>query len=73
MGWVSLLSGLLKIVNLIAGYVKDKQLIDAGKAEAIVDGTNHVAGMVDDASKGAAGMQFDSEWSQRVRSKYRKP
>jgi len=73
MGWLSAAAALLKLVNIIAGYLKDKQLIDAGKAEAIVDGVTHVSGMVDDAAKGAAGMQFDSEWSSRVRSKYRKP
>lgn len=73
MGWLSIAAGLLKIVNLIAGYLKDRQLIDAGKAEAIVEGTQHVSAMVDDAAKGATGMQFDSDWSKRVRDKYRKP
>lgn len=73
MPWLSLLSGLLQLVNVLAGYVKDKQLVDAGKAEAIVDGMQHVSAMVDDAARGAAGMQFDTDWSKRVRDKYRKP
>ena len=73
MPWVAILNGLLQIVNLVAGYVKDKQLIDAGKAEAIVAGMSHVSAMVEDAAKGAAGVQFDTDWTQRMRDKYRKP
>ncbi|MCI0527788.1 MAG: hypothetical protein L0Y56_10145 [Nitrospira sp.] len=72
MGWVSLLTALLKIGGLIAGYLKDKQLMDAGKAKAIVEGMEHVSAMVDDAGKGADGMQFDTDWSRRVRDKYRR-
>jgi len=30
--WASLASALLKIVASIAGYIRDKQLLDAGKA-----------------------------------------
>jgi len=72
-GWLSVAAALLKIVGIIADYLKNQQLIDAGKAEAIVDGVNHVAGMVDDAKKGADGMAYDPDWAQRVRDKYRKP
>lgn len=73
MGWLSLATALLKIVGLIAGYLKDRQLINAGKAEVIVEGITHVTNMVDDAAKGAAGMQFDTDWARRVRDKYRRP
>jgi len=73
MGWISLATALLKIVGLIAGYLQNRQLINAGKAEAIVEGITHVTAMVDDAAKGAAGMQFDTEWSRKVKAKYRRP
>jgi len=73
MGWLSVAAGLLKVIGLIAGYLKDRQLIEAGKAEAIVEGITHVTAMVDDASKGANGMKFDSEWSKNVKTKYRRP
>lgn len=73
MPWISIALALLKIVGVIADYLKSQQLINAGKAEAIVDGVQHVSAMVDDAKRGADGMAFDSDWAQRVRSKYRKP
>jgi len=72
-GWLSLVTALLKVVGAIATYLQNRQLINAGKAEAIVEGIAHVTAMVDDAAKGAAGMAFDTDWSKRVRDKYRRP
>jgi len=73
MGWLSIAGALLKIVGAIADILKNRQLINAGKAEAIVDGITHVTAMIDDAAKGAAGMAFDTDWSRKVRDKYRRP
>jgi hypothetical protein len=33
MGWLGLLKVVLSLANAIAGYVKDKQLLDAGAAQ----------------------------------------
>jgi hypothetical protein len=73
MGWLQIAGVLLKVIDLIAGYLKDRQLINAGKAEAIVEGLQQLTAMVDDAAKGAAGMTFDTDWSRKVRDKYRRP
>ena len=72
MAWLSLISGFLKLSIILAGYLKDRKLIHAGKAEAIVEGLKDVSTFIDDAAKGSAGMRFDTEWSYRVREKYRR-
>jgi hypothetical protein len=38
MNWVSLATGLLKIVGMIAEYLNRKQLLDAGAKAALADG-----------------------------------
>jgi len=35
--WIKLLQFVLGVASKLAGYVKDKQLIDAGRAEAAYD------------------------------------
>lgn len=35
MPWLSILKGLIGVVNAIAKYLSDKQLIDAGEARAV--------------------------------------
>lgn len=72
MGWISLLSGLVKFASVVAEMLRNKRLIDAGKAEAIVEGLKDVSAFVDDAQRGANGMQFDTDWSKRVRERFRK-
>lgn len=36
MGWVTLLQALLSVARVVAEYLRDKQLMDAGEAKAIV-------------------------------------
>lgn len=36
MGWIALLKAVLGFASALAGYLRDKQLIDAGEAKAIV-------------------------------------
>ena len=38
MNWISLATGLLKIVGMIADYLNRKQLLDAGAKAALADG-----------------------------------
>lgn len=33
--WLSILSGVLKLANMIAGLMKDRQLLDAGEARGV--------------------------------------
>jgi hypothetical protein len=38
MPWLSILSGGLKLVNALVGYLDKKQLLDAGEAKAMARG-----------------------------------
>jgi len=38
MGFVSLLKGLLSLASMLAEYLRDKQLMDAGAAKAALEG-----------------------------------
>lgn len=74
MGWLSLITGLIKLANLIAGYASDRQLISAGEAQAIVAGNAATLERLEDARKGrdamSAGDGDSVEWAERVRDKY---
>lgn len=48
---ISLLSALLSIVKLIAQYADNKQLLDAGAAQAVVRGMEDAQTAVDAASE----------------------
>ena len=34
MSWASILAGFVKLANLVMGYLNNKQLLDAGRAQA---------------------------------------
>jgi len=38
--WLTVLSGLLKLANALAGWLQDRQLIEAGKAKALKEVTD---------------------------------
>jgi hypothetical protein len=46
MPWLSILSGVLKLANIIAGLMKDRQLLDAGEKKAIAKSLLAVADAV---------------------------
>lgn len=46
MGYLTILSGLLKLINVFAQKAKDKQLLDAGEAKAIVRMSNEGMGKI---------------------------
>lgn len=39
--WLTILKGLLSLASSIAGYLHDKQLIDAGRSQAIAEGATN--------------------------------
>lgn len=40
MGWLAVLTGILKLVNLAAEYLSRRQLLEAGQALAIMEGND---------------------------------
>lgn len=59
MSWIGLVQVLLGIVSTVASYLKDRQLIDAGVAEAV--GT-HLQGALDEIDKAnKAGQAVESD------------
>lgn len=73
MTWLAALTGLIKIVGLIAEYLGRKQLIDAGEAKAIAEGQKNV---LDNLSRIKASRETlsdpGSNRNQRVRDKFRR-
>lgn len=74
MSWISLITGLVKLVSVLAEYMRDKRLIDAGAAEGILQANTATLGVIEDARKGRdamlAGDGDSAEWAERVRRKY---
>lgn len=59
MPWFSILSGALKLAGLIAGYLKDRQLMDAGaqrEVSKMLGEITHRAGIADQVRAEIAGM-----------------
>lgn len=74
MGWLSLLSGLIGLAKVLAQALQERQMLNAGKAEAIVEGLDHAMAFINDAKAGAAGIDSgsDPEWRQRVLDKWKR-
>lgn len=72
MAWLSLLSGIIKLVSEFARYLGNKKLIDAGAAEAVAKGQADVLESLRrvQAARDAMATDSDPGWSQRVRDKY---
>jgi hypothetical protein len=54
-GWLALLTGLLKLANIIAGIVQDKKLLEAGEAIAIKKSLEETNERVEKARAARAG------------------
>lgn len=51
MGWLTLLQALLSVARVVADYLRDKQLIDAGEAKAIAEGLKGSLDAIERANK----------------------
>lgn len=69
MGWLSLASGLVKLLNIVTGYMKDKQLLDAGDARAISRSLTAVGGRLEKARKAQIRLRNDPEYRDRMRER----
>lgn len=67
MTWITLATALLKVVSLIMGYVKDKQLLDAGEAKNAVKAMEAVNAEVEKVRAAIAAIQSSPEWAERLR------
>jgi hypothetical protein len=55
MSWLALLTGIVKLANIIAGIVQQKKLIDAGEAIAIRKSLEETNARVEKARAARAG------------------
>jgi len=67
MGWVSLALALAKLLNLVMGYVNNRQLMDAGGAENVVKAIEQVNLEVEKARSTISLIRTDPKWAERLR------
>jgi len=63
MGWLALLKAVLGLAQSLTGYLRDKQLIDAGEAKAIatqLEGSLHALERANEARSNAV-RRFDDD------------
>jgi hypothetical protein len=74
MGWVALLTGIVKVLAEFAGYLGDRQLISAGEAQAVKEGLHEAIARMAAAKKAAAAGDSDDPdhraWADRVRKRF---
>ena len=61
MGWLSVLGGLVKLVNVVLGIVERKKLMDAGSAKAIASTNQVVLKHVEEAMAARRGVKHDAD------------
>lgn len=68
MPWLAIITGFIKLASAIAQYAKDRQLINAGVAEAVAAGNSATLSNIDKAKavKDEIANRPDSDWSKRV-------
>ena len=69
MTWLSILAGVLRLAGTLAGWLKDRQLIDAGEAQAIAA---HLEGALHNVelAKAARDKLDDPGERKRLRDKF---
>lgn len=77
MSWISLLSGLVILLNRLTDYLGQRQLIRAGEAEAIAAGFAVVLRNIDMARRASDAIEHpasaaDDDYALRVRERYRR-
>lgn len=72
MGWLALVTQLAGALQRFIKYLGDKQLIDAGAAQAGYHSMSVTVGVLTDGKKASDYMRRnpDAEWSRSVRDKY---
>lgn len=70
-GIVQVLGGLLKVAGLLTEYLKNRQLIEAGKAEAIADALTVANKEMGKVLANRARFKRDSDYRQRLRDSFK--
>lgn len=70
-GIVQVLGGLLKVAGLLTEYLKNRQLIEAGKAEAIADALTVANKEMDKVRANRARFRRDPDYAERVRNSFK--
>lgn len=60
MTWLQAVSGLIKLINLITGYMRDRQLLEAGEAKAISDSLSVAQSQIHSALAARRAVKHDS-------------
>lgn len=70
--WLSLIQLALQAISGIAGYLREKKLLDAGQATAIAEGLKQTLENVEkaNAAKNEVSGNPDGEYARRLRDKY---
>mgnify|MGYP000373123573 CR=1 FL=1 len=67
MGWASLALALVKLANLVMGYLDKKQLLDAGEAKNVVKAMEALHAEVDKARAAIAAIRTDPTYADKLR------
>lgn len=70
MSWLSVITGFVKLASALARWAGDRQLIEAGVAKAVAEGTTNTLAMVEKARKVKDALAGDTDYVNRVRDKY---
>ena len=70
-GAIQVLGGLLKLAGLLTEYLRNKRLIEAGKAEAIADALTVANKEMDKVLANRARFKRDPDYAQRVRDSFK--
>lgn len=74
MGWLTLITGLIKLASVVAQWASDRQLIKAGEAQAVAAGNTETLNAL--AKVQASRVALDDPGSgraERVRDKFTRP
>ena len=61
MAWIGLLKLLLSLASSLAGYMRDRQLLEAGAAEAVAAGTTEALRRIEAANRARAAVRDTPE------------
>jgi hypothetical protein len=75
MEWLAVATGLVKLLGAFAKWLGDRQLIKAGEAQAIAEGTDAILDRLAKSKQAADAMDAPhgadaGVWSQRVRDRF---
>lgn len=68
--WLQLAAGLVGLVNAVIEFLRNRQLIEAGKAIQITNDLSRISQVLKDALEAKRRATSDADYRQRLRDKY---